>query len=281
MSRAVSIHLGVNRPAGRHGGRPLQYSESLAWRMAGLAEQAGFDSLLVLRGDAATRAALHDALTCAAGSLAAGDTLLVSFSGHGTQQRDTNGDERNGWDEGWCLADGVMVDDRLAAYWQLFEPGVRIVVVADSCYSGGSARGDDDIERVERTGGTPRVMRGGVADRGARVPNGAPEHAASCIPACPADAHGIRATVLLLASSAEDQPTREGLFSRHLLDLWDDGGFRGSYCELYWQVRHRVTAEHPRQHPELLLLGASSPEFPLEAAFHQRWRPAERIVVYR
>jgi uncharacterized caspase-like protein len=257
MARAVSINLGVNRPAGRHGGRPLQYSEPLAWRMAGLAEQAGFDSLLVLRGEAATRAALHDALTGAAKALDAGDVLLVTFSGHGTQSPDTDGDERNGWDEGWCLADGVMVDDRLAGYWQLFEAGVRIVVVADSCHSGGCARDDE------------------------RPPCAARSYTPPVVPCTPAEARGIRASLLLLSSSGEDQPTREGLFGRHLLDVWDDGAFRGSYCDLYGRVRERVMMEHPGQHPQILLLGAGSPDDALETAFHQRLRTARSAVVYR
>lgn len=283
MPRAVSIHIGVNRPAGRHSTRPLQYSECVAWRMAGLAEQAGYNSLMVLRGDAATRSAVHEALTRAAGSLGVGDTLFVSFSGHGSQERDLDGDEGNGWDEGWCLADGVMVDDRLAGYWQLFERGVRIVVVADSCYSAGCVRGDGDFPYGAGAEFVPAapVRRGGVASYRGAGPSGEGGPSASCIAECPADTHGIQASLLLLAASGEDQPARENLFARHLLDVWNDGGFRGSYCDLHRQVRERVVTEHPRQHPHILMLGASDPAFPLAAAFHLNPRPAAQTVVYR
>ncbi|HEX2202606.1 MAG TPA: hypothetical protein VHG91_04895, partial [Longimicrobium sp.] len=131
MPRAVSIHIGVNAPRGRMTGHPLRYSEGLAWRMAGLAERAGYESLRVLRGAAATRGAVHEALTAAAGSMTAGDVLLVTFAGHGCLEADHDGDDGHGWDETWCLHDGEIVDDQLAGYWRLFEPGVRIVVVAD------------------------------------------------------------------------------------------------------------------------------------------------------
>lgn len=282
MSAAVSIHIGVNTPRGRMTGHPLKHAESLTWRMAGLAEQAGFGSLLVLRGAAATRRAVHGALTAAAGSMARGDVLLVSFSGHGCLEADLDGDDGHGWDETWCLYDGEILDDQLAGYWRLFEPGVRIVVVADSCHSGGSIRGDDDDEppgyAVPRAA---RVMRGQgprFRDWGGR-PAAAAGYPGSCIVAPPHVTDGIRASVLLLASAREDQKAQDGLFTRHLLDLWDGGAFGGSFCDLHRLVRDRVMAERgPRQEPQILMLGSPDPGFPLERAFHLERRPDARTI---
>ena len=286
MARAASIHIGVNQPHGRLSGHPLYESENLAWRMAVLAERAGYDSMQVLRGPAATRQALHDALTGAAGSLGHGDTLFVSFAGHGSQEADMDCDEGHGWDEAWCLHDGVVVDDKLAGSWRLFEPGVRIVVLSESCYGGGVVRtGDEKALRRRRPAGAPTgpVMRGG----GSATRSAAPEAAApagyvgSCIAEGPRDTHGIRASLLLLSASAEDQPAREGLFSTYLLEAWNDGAYRGSYCDLYRKVRAKVMTERCSQHPQILMLGAGDPAFPLAPAFHVGRHGTGRSAVYR
>jgi metacaspase-1 len=292
MPRGVSIHIGVSRPQGCHGAHPLKYAETNAWRMAGLAERAGYGSALVLRGQAATKAAVHDALTGAAAMLGSGDTLLVSFSGHGPQLPDAPPgdprdprDERDLRDEGWCLADEVLLDDRLAGYWQLFEPGVRIVVVSESCFAGGVRRDDEDVIfappplRPVYRGGA--VYQGEAAYRsgGALAENGAGPDA-SCIGQPPLQAYGIRASVLLLAAASEAQPAQDGLFTRHLLEVWDEGTFRGSYCDLHRQVRGLVMANNCRQEPQIQMLGTEDPAFPLEPAFHLE-RRVMRGPVYR
>ncbi|HVH13246.1 MAG TPA: caspase family protein [Longimicrobium sp.] len=295
MPASLSIHIGVNVPR-RFADRPLHCCENDAWRMAAMAERAGYDSLRVLRGAAATRQAVHEALTAASGSLAQGDTLLVSFSGHGAQEPDTDHDEGHGWDEAWCLHDGIIVDDQLAGYWRLFQPGVRIVVVAECCYSGGIARDDEDCdpapsvgrEVVYRSSAARRgesfrpvpFWRTGVAYRSTRRSDRT-DHTRSCIAEPPRNTHGIRASLLLLAASHESQPARDGLFCKHLLEVWNDGAFSGTYCELYAQIRERVMTERCRQEPQLLMLGAPDPTFPLERAFHLNGRESGGSVAYR
>jgi hypothetical protein len=269
MPRAVSIHIGVNEPRDHH--VLLRHSESGAWGMAGLASRAGYDSILVLRGPAATCAAVHDALAGAAGTLAGGDTLLVSFSGHGGQEMDRDLDERHGSDESWCLYDGELLDDKLAGYWRLFDPDVRIVVVSESCYSGGMGRTSDELAAYAAGEAMPRVMRGSR-----RLRSGLRELAAaaaevvvaSCIAEPPRDCFEIRASVLLLTASTEQQPAEEGLFTRCLLDVWAGGDFDGSYCKLYEEVKRRVMQTRSNQEPQILMLGAPDPAFPLLPAFH-------------
>lgn len=281
MSRAVSIHIGVNVPQGRLSGHPLHESEDIAWQMAVLAEKAGYGSLRVLRGAAATRQAVHEALTGAAGALGPGDTLLVSFAGHGLQEPDRDGDEGHGWDEGWCLADGVLVDDRLAGYWRLFDAGVRIVVVAESCFGGGSGREDEGATLVRPAASAVRVMRDGGYRTALFRSAAVADYAASCIGEAPRATDGIRASLLLLAAAREEQTAREGLFSQHLLKVWNEGSFRGTYCDLHRQVRDRVMTERCTQEPQILMLGASDPAFPLAPAFHLDRRAAQPSAVYR
>jgi hypothetical protein len=281
MSRAMSIHIGVNRPCHREaGGRPLQYSEITAWRMAELASQAGYDSLQVLRGEAATRSAVQQALSGAAGVLCEGDTLLVTFSGHGVLLPDQDGDERDGLDESWCLADSTVRDDELAEHWRLFERGVRIVVVAESCYSGGSGRDDKYNACV------PSRPAGGKRFRGTRSAGMDDLEAGNpCIVGPASDYDGICASVLLLSASGENKSAHDGVFTRYLLDVWQDGTFRGSYCNLFREVHRRVTAEYSSQHPQILMLGTPDPEFSMAPAFHRdgttrgsRYRDAMRMA---
>jgi hypothetical protein len=285
MPRAVSIHIGVNDPRDHH--VLLRHSEDGAWGMAGLASQAGYDSILVLRGPAATRAAVHEALAGAAGTLACGDTLLVSFSGHGGQVMDRDMDERHGSDESWCLYDGELLDDKLAGYWRLFDSGIRIVVVSESCYSGGMNRTGDKHAAYAAGEAAPRVMRGGLVMRsGLRTPGlvtaAAAEAVASCIAEPPRDCFEIRASVLMLTASTEQQPAEEGLFTRCLLDVWAGGDFRGSYCRFYEEVKRRVMTARSGQEPQILMLGAPDPAFPLEPAFHlDRTREPRETVRYR
>ena len=160
MRRAVSIHIGVNQPGGRACTRTvLQHSEDAAWKMAVLASQAGYESLQVLRGRAATRRAVHDALAGAAGQLEAGDNLLVTFSGHGAQDRVQGVNEAR--DEWWCLYDADLLDDKLAGYWRLFDPGVRIVVISESCFAGGMNRTGDGCYAEAAAADTAVRMRDG------------------------------------------------------------------------------------------------------------------------
>jgi hypothetical protein len=248
--------------------------------MAELAHQAGFGSILVLRGREATSQALHEALAGAAQALQAGDLLLLSFSGHGSQVCDRNLDEGFGWDETWCLADEEILDDKLAGYWRLFDAGVRIVVVSESCYGGGMGRDDDGVPPASPPVHRPPVMRdargGWGTARGFRA-DPEMEAAAPCIAAPPADDLGIRASLLLISASSEDQVARDGLFTRYLLDVWNDGSFRGSYCDLYRRVRKHLMDEACSQEPQILMLGAPDLAFPMERAF----RLPERAPVTR
>ncbi len=66
-----------------------------------------------------------------------GDTLFFHYSGHGTQTRDLNGDEKDGLDECICPVDGTLItDDELRAVLQRLPAGSTAHVVLDCCHSG-------------------------------------------------------------------------------------------------------------------------------------------------
>lgn len=70
-----------------------------------------------------------------------GDSLVFHFSGHGSQQRNYNGDEIDGFDETLCPFDfetqGMIVDDEINA--TIVKPlphGVKLHAIIDACHSG-------------------------------------------------------------------------------------------------------------------------------------------------
>jgi hypothetical protein len=81
-----------------------------------------------------------------------GDAVVITYSGHGTWVPDLNGDEPDHRDEAICPHDvatnGPLLDDELFTLFAAAAPGVRTVLVSDSCHSGTLTRlhrplGDD------------------------------------------------------------------------------------------------------------------------------------------
>jgi len=103
--------------------------------MADIAAKQGFQTETLLTAQA-TRGAVISKLKELADKMQAGNLLAVSYSGHGGQVPDQNGDEADGLDETWCLYDGQLLDDELYGAWAKFRPGIRILVFSDSCHSG-------------------------------------------------------------------------------------------------------------------------------------------------
>ena len=140
--KGVSLHIGVNSVNPDHYGGwsgPLNACEADAEDMMSLAENGNYESRILLTGEA-TRQAVIDAIKQAAEKLSDGDIFLLTYSGHGGQVADVNGDEQDLNDETWCLYDGQLIDDELHNCWSLFQRGVRVFVLSDSCHSGSVSR---------------------------------------------------------------------------------------------------------------------------------------------
>lgn len=100
-----------------------------------------------------TRQAILDALQAEAAAAQPGDFVYLHFSGHGTRQRDTNGDETDGLDEVFLPADtaraepgaglipNALIDDELgAAVDAIRAKGAHVWLVLDSCHAGSGLR---------------------------------------------------------------------------------------------------------------------------------------------
>jgi len=86
------------------------------------------------------RAAINSVIAQAS----AGDLVVIQYSGHGSYVPDENGDEPDGKDECLCPYDinsnGPITDDELFDMCNAKKPGVKLLVISDSCHSGSNAR---------------------------------------------------------------------------------------------------------------------------------------------
>jgi hypothetical protein len=103
--------------------------------MQALAQSHGFQPAPQLLDAQATSSAVAAAISEAAQALSPGDVFLITYSGHGSQVPDIDGDEPDRYDETWVLYDRQFLDDELYALWGQFAHDVRIVLVSDSCHS--------------------------------------------------------------------------------------------------------------------------------------------------
>ena len=91
--------------------------------------------------DKPTKRNIMEALRWLADGARPGDTLFLHYSGHGTQMRDQDGDEADGYDEAIVPADYnhmgcIRDDDVFAIVCRDLPRGVRVTCVADCCHAG-------------------------------------------------------------------------------------------------------------------------------------------------
>lgn len=273
MANGISIHIGLNSvdPA-QYGGwsGDLNACEFDAHDMAAIAESVGFVPTTILTADATSDRVLG-ALGSAAAELAAGDTLLLTYSGHGGQIPDLNGDEPDSSDEPWVLYDRQVLDDELYAAYGRFAGGVRIAVLSDSCHSGSVSRVGPPM---------PSGIAGGAPVPADQLPVGARSRA---MPAALAQRDFLRrrdtylavdgnqpsvgpdeigACVLLISGCQDNQlsldGTHNGLFTATLLTVWNGGAFLGSYERLHRQILNRMPST---QSPRLSVVGQDDRDF--------------------
>jgi metacaspase-1 len=277
--KALSLHLGLNGvSAAAYSGwdGPLAACEFDAHDMAKIAKSQGMKPTVLLTKKA-TRAALLGGLRAAAKQLQQGDLFFLSYSGHGGQVPDVNGDEADGQDETWCLYDGQLIDDELYFELSKFAAGVRIVVLSDSCHSGTVTRGLPPPPPPP--GQRPKLMppavalrvyeahkafydklqtdvakaAGKAADPDAALARvGAAAHATAVVGA-------FRAAVVLISGCQDNQTSMDGdhngAFTEQLLKVWNLGSFKGSYAQFHARIRAGMPAA---QTPNLFTLGSAA-----------------------
>ncbi|HTU67411.1 MAG TPA: caspase family protein [Steroidobacteraceae bacterium] len=271
MTIGISLHIGLNSVnprayAGWSG--PLTACEADAKDMASLARSQRFKTQKLLTKQA-TRAAVTRGIAAAAKALKTGDIFFITYSGHGGQLPDLNGDEVDGLDETWCLYDGELVDDELYAAWAQFRAGVRVLVLSDSCHSGSVSRGALQAT-IQPTSGVPRRYRAMPRDLALRVYD---EHKQAYDkilkdPKIAKAQASIKASVQLISGCQDNQLSADGdfngLFTGTLKQVWNGGTFRGSYDKFHKSIRLRMP---PDQTPRRSMVGAPNAAFEAQQPF--------------
>ncbi len=133
-----ALCIGINNYPGTHMDLQGCVNDANDWAAALAAR--GF-KVAKLLDDQATKAAMVKAMNDLIGKASKGDSLVITFSGHGTYQPDTDGDEADGLDEALCPYDlqtkgEALIDDEIRQIFGARKAGVRIVLISDSCHSG-------------------------------------------------------------------------------------------------------------------------------------------------
>ena len=257
MPKGRAIVIGLNGVDPKHysgWAGPLNACEADASSMAQIAGAQGIDvhSLLTQQ---ATRDGVMKEFAAAANDLKDGDLLMLTYSGHGGQVPDLNGDEDDGLDETWCLYDGQLVDDELYKALSSFKPGVRVVVLSDSCHSGTVVKVAlmKDFLSRQPTPSTVlyRNMPNEVAHR-TYLDNKKFYDKILTNPSLRESKKNIRASVFLISGCQDNQLSADGafngLFTGKLLHVWNGGVFKGSYLDLFKRTRKQMP---PDQTPNL------------------------------
>ena len=286
MPKGISLHIGLNAVDPSHyagWSGPLTACEADAEDMQAIAKAKGYATTTMLKTAAATREAVQEGIKAAAKKLGKGDLFFLTYSGHGGQVPDRDGDEPDDLkDETWCLYNGELLDDELYRHWWSFAAGVRILVLSDSCHSGTATRAaraslsSDTNRAMLKDPGVEgpvqfRVMPDDIALRTYRqnavfydkLQSGKPRKTRGAAPKA-----SLGATVRLISGCQDNQlsadGTFNGLFTGMLLRVWDDGGFKRDYAAFHGAIVQRMP---PVQTPKHYVIGAHNPTFAAQVPF--------------
>jgi hypothetical protein len=273
MTTRKSLHIGLNRvDPQQYGGWDGTLSGCIndADAMKAIAESRGFTAEQLI-DEQATIENVKTKLDAYAAELKDGDFFFLTYSGHGGQVPDQNGDEPDdGFDETWCLYDTELVDDSLYGALCTFKKGVRIFIMSDSCHSETVARripGRDRIgareERrafVDKQAG-PRSKRAPLEFTTAEYEKNKDKYEAQKTWWTPTQMPGADspAKVVLISGCKDEQTSMDGpgngAFTYAFLQVWERNGndYRKTYKDLQLDVRSAI--ENSEQEPCIFSYG--------------------------
>ena len=224
----------------------------------------------------ATRAAVLERLAYYAQLCQSGDLFLLTYSGHGGQVPDLNGDEPDSLDETWALFDAQVIDDELYLAYSRFAAGVRVLILSDSCHSGSVNKathyvskspadylGDNQVN-YQHNYKQGRV----VASSYRNVPIPVVQHTFNANRAYYEDimrtlvvgegaarvAHrtNVLASVRLISGCADNQLSQDGifngLFTGVVLKVWNGGAFKGDYNAFHKAILAKMPPDQSPLH---------------------------------
>ena len=276
MAQGMALTIGLNAVDPQHyagWSGELAACEADAHDMGKITISNGF-SLETLLTKAATRDNVSKKIAQAARSLKPGDIFLLSYSGHGGQLPDLNGDEPDGYDETWCLYDGELVDDEIYLLMGEFQPGVRILAFSDSCHSGSVLKAAY-YGAIRRLAPLPEVnpeihYRNMPLDVTSRTYWANRDFYDPILsnPKLKEAETQVKASVILISGCQDNQLSADGAFNGRftgtLLQVWNGGKFAGDYRAFHQAIRKRMP---PDQTPNYAVYGESDPTFEMQKPF--------------
>ena len=139
MKKAICI--GINNYPGMSNDLKGCVNDANDW--GELLAEFGFE-VKILLDNQGTRENVKAALRELVSSLKPGDYGVFTYSGHGTYNRDTSGDEPDSYDEALYVYDGILLDDELREILDGLRPQASLAFISDSCYSGTITRVVED-----------------------------------------------------------------------------------------------------------------------------------------
>jgi len=259
MTKGISLHVGVN--ATSIGGTSLVGCVNDATEMALIAEKHHFEGREVVADCKATFKYVTDKIKEAATQLGPGDIFFFTFSGHGSHISDEVEDDNevDFRDETLVLFDFMICDDYLAReLWPRFAPGVRILMIADSCHSG-------TVASIVEGGNSTNTKALSNADRIEHLANNSQFYEDNCKNLVEKP---ILASVLQIGACDDSDTTADGspnsAFTQKLLDVVKGATPPISYTKLVAELRILLAST---QVPQLTPVGVKDPVFEAQNPF--------------
>jgi metacaspase-1 len=204
----------------------------------------------------ATRASMKNAIGSLISAGRSGDTLVITYSGHGTWEPDSSGDEPDGRDEGLCPYDigraGPLLDDDINLLFGKRAAGVRIVLLSDSCHSGSVTRGEEsDID--------PGMPRARFMPLAAWMPKDRLPRAGAAKPSVVSSGLSRAGGDLLLAGCTDKQYSFDtsfkgrpnGAFTYYALKVLETLGPNPTYNQWFSGIRQYLPSTRLPQNPQI------------------------------
>jgi metacaspase-1 len=278
MGNAIAMHIGLDRidPAFYGTNGALSGCVNDARAMQTLAKSLGYQSQL-LANEQATAGAISKGIVGAASKLRTGDIFLLTYSGHGSQVADITADESDRFDETWCLFDRMLLDDELHFLWAAFAPGVRIVVVSDSCHSGTVTKNLALMSKKRELNRRQyRFLDAELAQQLFEKNRFCYESLKFTLRTAPP---AIGATVLLLSACKDEQLAEElggsGVFTKNLLSVFGGGNYNKNYTSFVMDIDRAIASVS--QTPRCMIEGAENLAFVAQRPFFVSSKQLERI----
>lgn len=211
------------------------------------------ENILMLTNGEATHSGIVDAIrNHLIAETSEGDIVILHYSGHGSQMKDTSNDEIDNYDETLVPHDSrtegifdISDDEINGLLKQLTEKTKNVTFIFDSCHSGAGARNGNTVRRIEPDLRTPPAPASfAVSTRGAEGET---------------DLRLENSDYVLISGSLANELSNEAIFEgeRHGALTWYLAANllaapeNTTYRDVMDQVRAEVSTRFPTQHPQI------------------------------